>query len=46
MASRSEIRKSLGITGGKPTMPFDKKGSVQGDIATRPVGADPPPLAT
>lgn len=26
-----EIRKSLGITGGKPTMPYDKKGSVQGD---------------
>jgi len=25
------IRKSLGITGGKPTMPFDKKGSVKGD---------------
>ncbi len=26
-----QIRKSLGIDGSKPTMPFDKKGSVQGD---------------
>jgi hypothetical protein len=25
------IRKSLGIDGSKPTMPFDKKGSVKGD---------------
>ena len=26
-----QIRKSLGIDGSKPTMPFDKKGSVKGD---------------
>ena len=26
-----QIRKSLGIDGSKPTMPFDKKGSVQGE---------------
>jgi mono/diheme cytochrome c family protein len=26
-----QIRKSLGIDGSKPTMPFDKKGAVQGD---------------
>lgn len=27
----NEIRKVLGIDGDKPTMPFDKKGAVQGD---------------
>lgn len=27
----AEIRKSLGITGGKPSMPADKKGAVKGD---------------
>jgi len=27
----AQIRKSLGMTGDKPTMPFDKKGSVKGD---------------
>jgi hypothetical protein len=27
----AEIRKSLAIGGGKPTMPYDKKGSVKGD---------------
>jgi len=26
-----QIRKSLGLTGDQPTMPFDKKGSVKGD---------------
>lgn len=31
MEISKEIRKSLGITGGKPTMPFDKKGAVKGD---------------
>lgn len=27
----AEIRKSLGLTGEKPTMPYDKKGTVKGD---------------
>jgi hypothetical protein len=31
MEISKEIRKSLGISGGKPTMPFDKKGAVKGD---------------
>jgi len=31
MEISGEIRKTLGIGGGKPTMPFDKKGAVQGD---------------
>lgn len=31
MKISSEIRKSLAIGGGKPTMPFDKKGAVKGE---------------
>ena len=31
MEVSGEIRKSLGIGGGKPTMPFDKKGAVKGE---------------
>ncbi|MBA3395053.1 MAG: c-type cytochrome [Deltaproteobacteria bacterium] len=31
MEISKEIRKSLAIGGGKPTMPFDKKGAVKGD---------------
>ena len=31
MTISKDIRKSLGIGGGKPTMPYDKKGSVKGD---------------
>ena len=30
-ASAKDIRKTLGIGGGKPSMPADKKGAVQGD---------------
>ena len=31
MEISKEIRKALGIGGGKPTMPFDKKGAVKGE---------------
>jgi hypothetical protein len=31
MEISKEIRESLGIVGGKPTMPFDKKGAVRGE---------------
>ena len=31
MAIAAQIRKSLGMTGDKPTMPYDKKGSVKGN---------------
>lgn len=31
MEISKEIRESLGLTGKKPTMPFDKKGAVKGD---------------
>lgn len=34
MEMSQEIRKSLGIGGGKPTMPFDKKGAVKGEELT------------
>lgn len=31
MEIAKEIRTALGMTGGKPTMPYDRKGSVKGD---------------
>jgi hypothetical protein len=31
MEISGEIRKTLGLTGKKPTMPADKKGAVQGE---------------
>lgn len=34
MELSKQIRKSLGIVGGKPTMPFDKKGAVKGEELT------------
>lgn len=41
MEIAKEIRKALGLTGGKPTMPYDKKGSVTGnDLAAIAAWAD------